>query len=216
MERRLIRVRRSREEAFETRTKILESALDTMSEKPFSQVSMNEIAQKIDLSKGAVYWHFRDRNDLLLNLVENLCNRAGEEFGFCAEEPPETPEKIRSYFEGKLKQAVQSTRFKRMHRLLMRRYEWPEEVREKVRALMFDRFRQESAMLEKFLRALREEGRIRDDISTAELAPVITSVFQGLFIAQISELSPPDLTKYVPFIFHALTLTPWNGENKSA
>ena len=41
--------RRTREEARETREKLLESALDIMSAKPFASVSMNEIAEKVGL-----------------------------------------------------------------------------------------------------------------------------------------------------------------------
>ena len=46
--------RRVRKDALETRKKLLEAALEIMNEKPFSNVSMTEIAGKVGLSKGAI------------------------------------------------------------------------------------------------------------------------------------------------------------------
>lgn len=62
-------MRRTKEAALETRAKILESALDIFSEKNFSNASLTEIAANVGLTKGALYWHFRNKNDLLLRLV---------------------------------------------------------------------------------------------------------------------------------------------------
>ena len=74
-------MRKTKESALETRKKLLESALDEMSEKPFPDVSMNDIAARVGLSKGALYWHFKNKNDLLSNLVEDICDKAGMDCG---------------------------------------------------------------------------------------------------------------------------------------
>ena len=195
--------RRSKEEAFETREKILESALETMSSQSFSRVSMKEIAEKIGLSKGAVYWHFKSRNDLLLNLVENLNIQVGKEFEIGGG-VLNSLDDVRRFFENKMEKLARSERFKRMHRLMMRRYEWPEEIREKVMTLALEKVELERVMLKKCLVGLQEEGKIRSDISPEELSLIVSAVFHGLFIAQLTEIYPHNFSRHVDFVINAL------------
>ncbi len=195
--------RRSREEAFETREKILESALDTMSSQSFSSVSMSGIAEKIGLSKGAVYWHFKNRSDLLVHLLENLAARVDNELkidgGIL-----DSLDDLRRFLKNRMEKAARSERFKSMHRLMMRQYEWPEEIQEKVRVLVLGKIEQECDMLEKCLAGLQERGKIRGDVAPRKLAEILCAVFHGIFIAQLTEMWPQDFSSHVDFIIHSL------------
>ena len=195
--------RKSREEAIETREKILESALETMSGKTFSQVSMNEIAERVGFSKGAVYWHFKNRNDLLVKLLENMTARLEEELE-CNGREWNTLDDIRHFFRNRLEKAFLSERFQRMHRLMVRRFEWPPEVQEKVRVLLLEKIDRERGMLEKCLVGLQREGKIRNDVSPRELSAVLSVVFHGLFLAHLSEMCPDNFAVHVDFIIDAL------------
>lgn len=195
--------RKSREEAFETREKILESALYTMSSQSFSSVSMSGIAEKIGLSKGAVYWHFRNRNDLLVHLLENLTTRVDKELKIDAGKLNSLDD-LRRFLKNRMEKAARSERFKSMHRLMMRRYEWPEAIQEKVRALVLEKIEQECSMLEKCLAGLQERQQIRMDVAPRELAEILGAVFHGIFVAQLSEMWPQDFSLHVDFIIHSL------------
>lgn len=50
--------RRTKEEAEATRESVLRAALDLFSEKGYSRTTLNDIAKRIGMSRGAVYWHF--------------------------------------------------------------------------------------------------------------------------------------------------------------
>ena len=64
--------RRTKEEARETRRRILHSALDTFGEKGFTRASLANIAARIGLTKGAVYWHFENKVDLFCSLAREM------------------------------------------------------------------------------------------------------------------------------------------------
>ena len=64
--------RRTKEEAEQTREAVLKSALDIFYEKGFSRTTFDEVAKRINLTKGAVYWHFRNKADLNKNLTSNI------------------------------------------------------------------------------------------------------------------------------------------------
>ena len=61
--------RRTKEEAQQTRETILMTALDMFCDKGYSRTTFDEIAKKINLTKGAVYWHFRNKPDIIKALI---------------------------------------------------------------------------------------------------------------------------------------------------
>ena len=63
-------MRRTREQAKETRHAILQAACELFTEGDFSQITLNQIAERAGLTKGAIYWHFKNKNDILLRIIK--------------------------------------------------------------------------------------------------------------------------------------------------
>jgi len=190
----------------ETRARLLESALVTMSEKSFSEVSMDEIAKNIGLSKGAAYWHFKNKGDVLVNLIESLCADGRKEFeSNCA--APDAAGAVRSYFREKMSESIHSERYKRINKLFQRKMEWPEDVWERVYSLMRGWAESERRMVERLLVKAQGEGMIRPDVSAGELSAVITAIFHGLMVFQLEGIFSVgmDLLKQTDFIFDAFS-----------
>lgn len=59
------------------KNQILKSAHECFSKRGFDAVTMEEIAKDAGLSKGAVYWYFKSKDELILELVKNWC-KVGE------------------------------------------------------------------------------------------------------------------------------------------
>jgi TetR/AcrR family acrAB operon transcriptional repressor len=57
-------VRRTKEEAQETRNRILDAAERVFYEKGVSRTSLADIAQAAGVTRGAIYWHFANKGDL--------------------------------------------------------------------------------------------------------------------------------------------------------
>ena len=71
-------MKKTKEEASETRLAILQSALDTFYEKGYTRTTFDEIAKRIGYTKGAVYWHFRNKPDLVTALINDYITRQRE------------------------------------------------------------------------------------------------------------------------------------------
>ena len=195
-------VRKVREEALETRKQLLEAALEIMSEKPFSSVSMTEIAGKIGLSKGAIYWHFKNKKDVLLNVILNIHARMQEEFRTDSESL-ESIDDMREYFKKKMQRPSQSTEFKKIHGLMLHKEEWPKEIRKKVLEIMLDGMNKEQKMTERLVVKSQEEGVIRKDVSSRDFSLLTTVMFQGIFIFQVHDFFHVDFAEHIDFIFDA-------------
>jgi TetR/AcrR family acrAB operon transcriptional repressor len=63
-------VRRTKEEALATRNLILDTAELLFQQRGVSRTSLHEIAQAAGLTRGAIYWHFKDKADLFNAMME--------------------------------------------------------------------------------------------------------------------------------------------------
>lgn len=60
-----------KETNFEKREELLQAALDEFSVKKYEEASLNNIIKKAKISKGTFYYHFKDKQDLYLYLLES-------------------------------------------------------------------------------------------------------------------------------------------------
>lgn len=65
--------RRTKAEADETRTKLLDAAEEVFFEKGVSRTSLGDIAQRAGATRGAVYWHFKDKMDVFVSMLGRIC-----------------------------------------------------------------------------------------------------------------------------------------------
>ena len=65
--------RRTKAEADETRTKLLDAAEEVFFEKGVSRTSLGDIALRAGASRGAVYWHFKDKVDVFSSMLARIC-----------------------------------------------------------------------------------------------------------------------------------------------
>src|SRR5215203_1496286 len=64
-------VERRERERLETRAKIMDAARDLFAREGYDAVSMRRIAEAIEYSPTAIYVHFRDKQDLLLQICQS-------------------------------------------------------------------------------------------------------------------------------------------------
>ena len=63
--------RNTKEKALETRERILNAAADVFYDKGVSNTSLNDVAQAAGVTRGAIYWHFKNKPDLF----HAMCSR---------------------------------------------------------------------------------------------------------------------------------------------
>ncbi|KAG8148516.1 hypothetical protein BFF94_037550 [Burkholderia catarinensis] len=64
--------RRTKEKALLTREFILDAGERLFIERGYRSVSLEEIAETAGVTRGALYWHFRGKGDLLLDTFISL------------------------------------------------------------------------------------------------------------------------------------------------
>jgi len=116
--------RRTRAEAEATHEALLDAAEAVFFEKGVARASLQEIAERAGLSRGAVYWHFENKADLLHGLI----SRVHMPFEELAREIPEARripsplEEIRQVCILAI-QRLERPRYRRIHAILIHRCE---------------------------------------------------------------------------------------------
>ncbi|MBG7619000.1 TetR family transcriptional regulator [Herbaspirillum sp. AP02] len=64
--------RSTKEEALETRARILDAAEQVFHERGVSQTSLADVAKAADVTRGAIYWHFKNKSDLFDAMCERV------------------------------------------------------------------------------------------------------------------------------------------------
>lgn len=70
--------RRTKEEAEKTRARILANALSLFAKKGYDHTTFNDIAERLKMTKGAVYWHFESKQALLRAIIDEMLVKFGD------------------------------------------------------------------------------------------------------------------------------------------
>lgn len=64
--------RKTKAEAEQTRQDILDAALELFHAKGYSRTTLEDIALSAAVTRGAIYWHFKDKGDLFMAIKEEV------------------------------------------------------------------------------------------------------------------------------------------------
>ena len=84
-------VRRPRDEAAETRNAIIDAAERVFSERGVSHTSLEDIAKAAGVTRGAIYWHFRNKSELFTAMVNRVSLPIEEMAGRFSEDDARDP-----------------------------------------------------------------------------------------------------------------------------
>ena len=65
-------VRRTKEDAQETRNRILDAAVEVFNRNGVAETSLNDIAREAGVTRGAIYWHFANKVAMFDAMIERL------------------------------------------------------------------------------------------------------------------------------------------------
>jgi len=86
----------------DTRARIQAVALELFAEQGYDKTSLREIAERLDVTKAALYYHFKSKEDIVASLVEDYFGQIDELVAW-GRTLPKTPESraevLRRYFD---------------------------------------------------------------------------------------------------------------------
>lgn len=121
-------MRRTKEESLNTREALLDAAEALFAEQGVSRTSLQQIAERAGLTRGAVYWHFADKAALFNAMMERTTLPL-EEAVRAMDNAPEPPlEVLRRMAHNALERIAHDPRTRRVFDIATHKVEYVEEM----------------------------------------------------------------------------------------
>jgi TetR/AcrR family transcriptional regulator, acrAB operon repressor len=122
-------VRRTKEEALETRDRILDTAEQVFCARGVAGTSLADIADAAQLTRGAIYWHFKNKADLFTALLDRVALPMEEMIRKAADESTADPlASLHACCVHVLRHTVEDLQCRRVFEILTRKCEYVEEL----------------------------------------------------------------------------------------
>ncbi len=195
--------RRTKEEAARTRLKILKAALDLFSKKGYDKTTFEDIAVRIKLTKGAVYWHFSSKPELLRQLVIYIFDE-GTGDQKIVNSTPENFEELKSGLKEWMSRILTIPQNQKNIKMLTT-LDWSRpallEVREQFKELDNSVINVSRTALNK----MHERGEIKADVDVTNVAFTIGLTWIGILHCQLGvEEKDYDVDKVFDFMMDSI------------
>ncbi|NIC39343.1 TetR family transcriptional regulator [Halomonas desiderata] len=172
--------RKTKAEAAATREALLDAAEEVFLEKGVARTSLEQIARHAGMTRGAVYWHFKNKADLfqaMLNRVRMPFQELVEEIGgpSLADAPLEA---IRLACVSGFAR-LERPRYRRVHAILIHHCEVFGDI--DPLAMQNEMAEESCGALRDYLESAARLGQLREDLSPELAARLLQSMLGGLF-----------------------------------
>lgn len=151
-------VRRTKEEAEKTRDAILDAAEKVFFDKGVSYTSMQDIASCAGVTRGAVYWHFRDKASILEAMGQRIYLPQEELLERLLASDSKTPlEDLRQASLASMKNMIRDLQRRRVFSILMHKC----EIIDGMEALVERRLTCKDRVVERFMRFFEKAQRLK-------------------------------------------------------
>lgn len=112
-------MRRTKAQAEETHKRLLQAGVEVFLEKGFDKASLEEIAQRVKMTRGAVYWHFKDKQAIFDTLVEQTVLPVQARLEAILKDTELTPlQRITTFVKTYLHLLAEDEEYRRAHKLI--------------------------------------------------------------------------------------------------
>lgn len=173
-------VRKTKEEATATRHQLLEAAEAVFYNKGYSQTTLMDVAKYAGMTRGAIYWHFKNKADLFEAMVERVhlpLEMLAEE---CTDDnEPDPLGKLRDFSILLLREVTQDKSKKRVFSILFHKFEQNGQA-EELEGKQVKSFIECTHRIERSLRNAINKGQLPHDLDVHQAAIIKHAYFAGL------------------------------------
>lgn len=173
--------RKTKQEAELTRKNILDAAVTTFLDKGVARTTLNDIAKQAGYTRGALYHHFSNKSDIVIELLDSVLFPFEEMLEEQSLLTPDDPLRtLQTACESTMRLLFEDEQRKQIHTILFHRCEFVEELNplyEKAIAYSIKNIQQ----AEKFFAAAQRAGQLRANITPSQASFLLQSYTIGIY-----------------------------------
>jgi TetR/AcrR family acrAB operon transcriptional repressor len=186
-------VRRTKEEAQATRNRILDTAEVVFHRRGVSRTTLQEVAEAAGVTRGAIYWHFRDKAELFNAMMERVILPL-EQQALHGPAPDDPLDALRRSFVDAMRKVVSDAQVRRVFEVASHKVEYVDEL-EAVRDRRLATRETWVAHSERALRQAMREGQVTLCVPARAAALGLYALVDGLIQNWMLDSEAFDLVK---------------------
>lgn len=173
--------KRTHEAAMLTKRQILQAALRLFTDEGYEKTSLSDIAREAGVTRGAIYWHFEDKGELLCELCKDLAERNELMVYLVRASRPEESDPLGCIKQWMLAHSKEnasimfSSALARMVRAILMGHVGSQDVRERLRDLIAER----NQLLKEAVQNAINHRQLPLETKPEEICFVLTMVLSG-------------------------------------
>jgi len=186
--------RRAQKDAEKTRARILASALSLFAGKGYDHTTFNDIAARLKMTKGAVYWHFESKEVLLVALVDEMLAKFQRQISELMPKDELSFPAIANMMVKNAELIVEDPKGSAFFMFMKTQVKWREASMAHVREELLTNRR--FGPFQAFMDAVRNDiraGRVKESVAPEQVAAMCIAVWDGLVQSRIDHFLPCDL-----------------------
>ena len=209
--------RRAKIDAEKTRASILTSALALFVKKGYENTTFNDIAARLKMTKGAVYWHFASKSELLSALLGEAMGRFSEALSQRMEGRELTYPAIAEWLLEAAERIVADKRRSDFFMLMQTGLKWTDvKLAEVARKLVAERSCGPYQAVLDSIEADIAASRVREGVEAQEVAAQTMALWDGLIQRKIEGFLSIDMRRAMQKAFDAIWVSIKVPEAQSA
>ena len=178
-----VAMRKTKKEAEITKQKIMDASLQLFKNKGVDATRLQDIAKAAGMTRGAIYWHFKNKLDILTTLMLDMKKRFEVLLKNFQEEDGGAVEKLERLIHKIIMAHTADERFQDLIIVMMSNYQRSQNLRKHHFKAEFPT--QFIETVSDLTRQGMDEGAIRRDIDPNEIAWLVLFLFTGSIITNL-------------------------------
>jgi TetR/AcrR family acrAB operon transcriptional repressor len=181
-------MRKTKEEAEATRKTIFKTALLIFSKKGYSATRLEDIAQRAGVTRGAIYWHFKNKFDLYYQLMEESFSGYANRVKKILEADDSPLNRIRSLMKETLISLEKDEEYRAAEEILFFKTELTKEMKDPSNAVVDHNHNLRTDLAELIQRGI-QSGEIKSGTDPYIASIVLISFLNGTKITWLMDTS---------------------------
>lgn len=188
--------RKTKAEAEQTREALLDAAEEIFFERGVARTTLNEISTAAGVTRGALYWHFRNKADVVQAMIERVelpIDRLLEEIADAGPHERDLLGRMRDLLKMVFTDLAENPQRRRVFTILVQGTELVGEM-EPIQEHFDAKGRAFTTALSRILERCRQTGEIADTVDPRVAANAIHAQFIGILMLVLRHEAPDRLT----------------------
>ncbi|MGO4893036.1 TetR family transcriptional regulator [Flavobacterium sp. W21_SRS_FM6] len=187
--------RKTKEDAIATRNILLDSAEQIFFDKGYSQTTLMDVATHAGMTRGAIYWHFKNKMELFEAMIERVHLPLESLVEACADEnEPDPLGKFREFSIEFLQQIASDRRIQQVFSVMMHKFEYNGQVTQLEEKQLLS-FQEVTSRIERTFNNAIKRGQLPVNLDIKKAAFAKHAFFSGIMNNWLFHPQTYDLAK---------------------